>query len=81
MFSQTTGVEGLTQDGTARFKIRVRVANALATLNVFPEELIRRSIRSIPNEVWRYVLMILAKFDVIYGVGRQGLQVQRCCHH
>lgn len=44
--------DATTQDGTARFEIRVSLRNALTSLTVFPEELLAISTVCIPNAVW-----------------------------
>ncbi|OJT03953.1 hypothetical protein TRAPUB_5363 [Trametes pubescens] len=52
MFNECAGNGGHTQDGTARFEIRVRMENALATLLTFPPALLESTAICIPNSVW-----------------------------
>ncbi|KAH9852012.1 hypothetical protein C2E23DRAFT_731862, partial [Lenzites betulinus] len=52
MFTECAGANGQSQDGTARFEIRVGMAKAMSTLNTFPAELLRASAICIPNAIW-----------------------------
>ncbi|KAI9069501.1 hypothetical protein FKP32DRAFT_1559596, partial [Trametes sanguinea] len=51
-FSQCAGVNGATQDGTARYEVRVSIQNALVALKTFPEDLLRHSAVCVPSSVW-----------------------------
>ncbi|KAI9069961.1 hypothetical protein FKP32DRAFT_1558698, partial [Trametes sanguinea] len=52
VFAECAGSKGETQDGTARFEVRVGVNQCLAALTTFPEDLLRRSAVCIPNSTW-----------------------------
>ncbi|KAI0671981.1 hypothetical protein C8Q78DRAFT_971846, partial [Trametes maxima] len=52
MFAECGGVHGQTQDGTARFEIRVKISEAMETLNSFPNDLLINSCIAIPNTIW-----------------------------
>ncbi|KAI9062332.1 hypothetical protein FKP32DRAFT_1574350, partial [Trametes sanguinea] len=51
-FSECAGVNGQTQDGTARFEVRVSIQKALHALTTFPDDLLRNSAVCIPNSIW-----------------------------
>ena len=63
-FCVCAGSEGHTQDGTARYELRVRLSKIHETLLEFPPELLELSVISIPNEIMWYVhfLSIMSKY-------------------
>ncbi len=52
MFAECGGAAGSTQDGTARFEVRVGLQNALVTLDTFPEDLLTECAVCIPHPLW-----------------------------
>ncbi|KAI9056742.1 hypothetical protein FKP32DRAFT_1546979, partial [Trametes sanguinea] len=85
-FSQCAGVNGDTQDGTARYEVRVSIQNALVALRTFPEDLLRHSVICVPSSVWwdfkfcriaamHYVLSELAQDKPDSRVQRPSLQL------
>lgn len=52
VFAECAGSKNTTQDGTARFEIRVSALHSLTALTTFPEELLNHSTVCIPNDVW-----------------------------
>ena len=54
-FCVCAGSEGHTQDGTARYELRVRMSKIHETLLEFPADLLELSVISIPNHIMWYV--------------------------
>ncbi|KAL7281845.1 hypothetical protein ACG7TL_005168 [Trametes sanguinea] len=52
VFAECGGSKGETQDGTARFEVRVAIEESLAALTTFPDALLRYSAVCIPNATW-----------------------------
>lgn len=52
VFEECAGRDGHTQDGTARFEIRVGVSRCMEALQTFPQELLERSTVCIDNRSW-----------------------------
>lgn len=51
-FAVCAGSQGTTQDGTARYELRVKMSNVDTALTTFPHELVQLSVVSIPNDIW-----------------------------
>ncbi len=63
-FMECAGRDGVIQDGTARFEIRVNAAFARESLTAMPEELLEQSVLAVPASMWWYVQTLLSIADI-----------------
>ncbi|KAI9062336.1 hypothetical protein FKP32DRAFT_1574360, partial [Trametes sanguinea] len=62
VFAECGGAKGQTQDGTARFEVRVAIQQSLTALTTFPDELLHHSVVCITNATWWYLIYLYRDF-------------------